>query len=55
MSKQIKLMQMDALKATFHEVRDLVVVDITGLDSIADNHLVHGLGGREPCGTQPHA
>jgi len=39
MSKQIKQMQMDALKATFHEVRDLVVVDITGLDSIADNHL----------------
>ena len=29
MSKQIKQLQMDALKATFQEVRDLVLVDIT--------------------------
>jgi large subunit ribosomal protein L10 len=39
MSKQIKQMQMDALKRTFKEVRDLVLLNITGLDSISDNHL----------------
>jgi large subunit ribosomal protein L10 len=39
MSKQIKQMQMDALKHVFAEVRDMVFLDITGLDSIADNHL----------------
>jgi large subunit ribosomal protein L10 len=39
MSKQIKQMQMDALRQTFAEVRDLVFLDITGLDSVGDNHL----------------
>src|SRR5262249_39185970 len=39
MSKQIKQMEMDALKATFEGVRDLVVLSIQGLTSQADNQL----------------
>ena len=37
MSKIIKDLQMDALKKTFAQVRDLVFMDITGLDCITDN------------------
>src|SRR5947209_3070825 len=39
MSKVIKQMQMDALKGTFHEVRDLVVLSVKGLTAQADNQL----------------
>ena len=39
MSKLIKQMEMDALRKTFQDVRDLVVLSITGLNSQAD----HGL------------
>src|SRR2546423_404825 len=39
MSKVIKQMQMDALKGTFHDVRDLVVLSIKGLTAQADNQL----------------
>ena len=37
MSKVIKQMEMDALKDTFKDVRDLVVLSIKGLDCIADH------------------
>jgi large subunit ribosomal protein L10 len=37
MSKVIKQMQMDALKGIFHDVRDLVVLSIKGLNAPADN------------------
>jgi large subunit ribosomal protein L10 len=39
MSKQIKQMEMDALGKTFREVRDLVALSVSGLDSRADNQL----------------
>src|SRR5262245_39237054 len=39
MSKQIKQMQMDALKAAFQGVRDLVVLNTTGVDATTDNTL----------------
>jgi large subunit ribosomal protein L10 len=39
MSKQIKQMEMDALKHTFQEVRDLVVLSVVGMPSQADNQL----------------
>src|SRR5262245_52846937 len=39
MSKQIKQMEMDSLKRTFGEVRDLVVMSMTGINSQADNQL----------------
>ncbi len=39
MSKQIKQMEMDALKSTFQDVRDMVVLSIQGLTSQADNQL----------------
>jgi ribosomal protein L10 len=38
-SKQIKQMQMDALKETFRDVRELVLLNVTGLSCIADNQL----------------
>ncbi len=43
MSKQVKQMQMDALKHTFGGVRDLVVLSINGLNAVADNHFRHTL------------
>lgn len=43
MSKQVKKMQMDALKQTFGDVRDLVVLSINGLNAVADNQLRHTL------------
>lgn len=39
MSKQIKQMQMDALKQTFGDVRELVLLSVSGLSSTADNQL----------------
>ena len=43
MSKVIKQMQMDALKKDFNGVRDMVVLNIVGLDAIAENHIRLGL------------
>jgi ribosomal protein L10 len=43
MSKQIKQMEMDDLGQTFKDVRDLVVLSITGLDSRTDNQVRLGL------------
>jgi large subunit ribosomal protein L10 len=39
MSKQIKQMEMDTLKATFGEVRDLVLLSASGLDAQTDNQI----------------
>ena len=39
MSKVIKQMQMDAIKDTFRDVRDLVVLSARGVSSQAENHL----------------
>src|SRR5438067_9856277 len=39
MSKQIKQMEMDSLKATFQDVRDLVVLTVQGLNSQLENQL----------------
>jgi large subunit ribosomal protein L10 len=39
MSKQIKQMQMDTLKATFQDVRELVLLSVSGLSCTADNQL----------------
>jgi large subunit ribosomal protein L10 len=39
MSKAIKQMQMDALKKTFGELRDLVLLSVSGLPSIAENQM----------------
>lgn len=43
MSKVIKQMQMDALKSDFKGVRDLVFINIVGLDAIAENSIRLGL------------
>ncbi len=37
MSKAIKQMQLDVLKHTFNDVRDLVMVNLSGLDAITEN------------------
>jgi len=37
--KQVKQMQMDAMAAEFQGVRDLVVMSVTGLSSLADNRI----------------
>lgn len=39
MSKQIKQMEMDALKTTFAGVRDLVLLSVSKVDSQADNQM----------------
>jgi large subunit ribosomal protein L10 len=39
MSKQIKQMEMDALKTTFQGVRDLVLLSVSGLSCQTDNQL----------------
>jgi large subunit ribosomal protein L10 len=39
MSKLIKQMEMDALKNTFRDVRDLVLLSATGINSQADNQM----------------
>jgi large subunit ribosomal protein L10 len=39
MSKQIKQMEMDALRQTFQDVRDLVVLTSSGVNSPTDNQL----------------
>src|SRR5262249_49946389 len=46
MSKLIKQMEMDALKAAFRDVRDLVVLSIKGLNATVDNQLRHRLRGK---------
>jgi large subunit ribosomal protein L10 len=43
MSKQIKQLEMDALKKTFQDVRDLVVLSVSGVNSQTDNQLRLGL------------
>ena len=43
MSKVIKQMQMDALKRDFNGVRDMVLLNIVGLDAITENQLRLGL------------
>jgi large subunit ribosomal protein L10 len=43
MSKVIKQMQMDALKRDFNGVRDMVLLNIVGLDAIAENQIRLGL------------
>ncbi len=44
MSKQIKQMEMDAVKETFKDVRDMVVLSITGgVDCPLDNRVRHTL------------
>jgi len=43
MSKAIKQMQMDSLKTTFKGVRDLVMLNIIGLNAIEDNKIRLGL------------
>jgi large subunit ribosomal protein L10 len=43
MSKQIKQMEMDSLRKTFAEVRDLVYLSATGVDAQADNQIRLGL------------
>ena len=39
MSKQIKQLEMDAIKGAFEKVRDLVVLSVSGLNCQADNSL----------------
>jgi large subunit ribosomal protein L10 len=39
MSKLIKQMEMDALKQRFEEVRDMVLMSVSGLSATADNQL----------------
>jgi large subunit ribosomal protein L10 len=39
MSKQLKKMEMDALKKTFGEVRDLVLLSISGVPALAENQM----------------
>src|SRR5688572_3919761 len=39
MSKVIKQMQMDSLKGTFQDVRDMVFMGIVGLDSNTENKM----------------
>jgi ribosomal protein L10 len=43
MSKQIKQLEMDALKKTFQDVRDLVMLSATGINAQADNLMRHTL------------
>jgi ribosomal protein L10 len=43
MSKQIKQMQMDVLKTTFKDVRDLVLLTLSGVDALGENQLRLGL------------
>src|SRR6266496_1103471 len=43
MSKAIKQLQMDSLKTTFKDVRDLLLLNIVGLDAINDNKIRLGL------------
>jgi large subunit ribosomal protein L10 len=43
MSKQIKQLEMDALKSTFQDVRDMVLLTATGIDATLDNQMRLGL------------
>ncbi|MGE3806493.1 MAG: 50S ribosomal protein L10 [Gemmataceae bacterium] len=39
MAKRIKQMEIDALKSAFTDVRDMVLLSYTGMDSVADNQM----------------
>src|SRR4051794_36523497 len=39
MSKKIKQMEMDALAKSFDGVKDMVVLSVSGVDSITDNRI----------------
>jgi ribosomal protein L10 len=39
MSKVIKQMQMDAMKESFNGVRDLVLLNVVGLDAVSENQI----------------
>jgi len=43
MSKVIKQMQMDSLKHVFGDVRDMVLLNIVGLDAVTENQMRLGL------------
>jgi large subunit ribosomal protein L10 len=43
MSKQIKQLEMDALKATFRDVREMVLLSVSGVDAQLDNKMRLGL------------
>ncbi len=43
MSKAIKQMQMNAMKVAFKDVRDLVMINVVGLNAIDDNKIRLGL------------
>jgi large subunit ribosomal protein L10 len=43
MSKAIKQMQMDALKQTFQDVRDMVLLSVSGVNATAENQMRLGL------------
>lgn len=43
MSKAIKQLQMNTLKETFKDVRDVIVLNVVGLDAINDNKIRLGL------------
>src|SRR5947209_7479279 len=43
MSKVIKQMQMDVLKNTFQDVRDMVLLNVVGLDAVTENQMRLGL------------
>lgn len=43
MSKVIKQMQMDVLRRTFQDVRDMVLLNVVGLDAISENQMRLGL------------
>ena len=43
MSKVIKKMQMDAMKDSFKGVRDMLLLNVVGLDAVSENHIRLGL------------
>ena len=53
MSKVIKQLEMDALKHTFQDVRDLVVMSVSGVDCQADNRMRLSLR-KKPSGALGH-
>ena len=45
MSKAIKQMQMDSLNRDFKDVRDMVLLNVVGLNAIAEGHVGADLDG----------
>src|SRR6266850_7736981 len=39
MGKQVKQMQLEAMRQTFQDVRDLVLLTVSGVDCQTDNHM----------------